>query len=191
MIAKQYTIKLPADYEMEIVRRRVRDRGAAFDDFPGLGLKAFLITERAAGATANRYAPFYLWHDVAGTNAFLYGDGFAGLTGSFGRPLVEHWIGMDARLGQTGEPPRSATREDRLVGEADLARVRDHERRWLRERADDDRGLYAAAVALDPYRWQLVRFALWSTPATQSTGADMTTYEVLHLSRPALDSLRQ
>ena len=28
------------------------------------------------GATANAYAPFYLWSTVAGMDAFLWGDGF-------------------------------------------------------------------------------------------------------------------
>ena len=31
MLAKQYTIKLPADYDMEIIRERVRAGGPKFD----------------------------------------------------------------------------------------------------------------------------------------------------------------
>ena len=112
-LAKQYTIKLPADYDMGIIRRRVRDRGSAFDSFGGLAFKAFLITERGAGATANRYAPFYVWHEASGTNEFLLGKGFAALQGAFGRPLIEHWIGLELRPAGTtrhrpaalGHPP--------------------------------------------------------------------------------------
>jgi len=82
---------------------------------------------------------------------------------------------------QTDEAPRSASCEDRLAADADLAHVREGDRRWLHECADDGRGLYAAAVALDPYRWQLIRFALWSTPTTRHPGEGVTTYEVLPL----------
>src|ERR1700678_3689260 len=101
MIAKQYTIQLPADFGMGSIRNPGRARGAAFHDFPGLGLKAFLITDKDGGASGNCYAPFYLWNDVTGTNEFLYGDGFAGITESFGRPLVEYWLGADIRIGDT------------------------------------------------------------------------------------------
>jgi Domain of unknown function (DUF4865) len=130
VIAKQYTTRLPADYDMQIIRRRVRDRGAAFDDWPGLAIKAFMITERAAGATANRYCSFYLWLDTAGTNTFLFGDGFKAIIDSFGRPRVEHWIGTDARVGDASADPRCATREDLLVpeGQIDLAALRERER---------------------------------------------------------------
>lgn len=189
MIAKQYTMTLPADYDMEIIRRRVGDRGEAFDEFPGLGLKAFLITELAAGATANRYSAFYLWVDVAGINEFLYGGPFANVSGAFGRPIIEHWIGMHARLGETERAPSYAIREDLPVADTDLAALRDREHGWLEQCAADDRGLYAAAVALDPYRWQLVRFALWAAPPEDEHSEEGLGYEVLHLSRPHLDRL--
>jgi hypothetical protein len=61
MHAMQYEITLPADYDMEIIRERVATRGAALDDFAGLGLKAYLIRERGVdGSPVNQYAPFYL-----------------------------------------------------------------------------------------------------------------------------------
>lgn len=39
----QYEIALPADYDMEIISRRVAARGSATDDFPHLGLKAYAV----------------------------------------------------------------------------------------------------------------------------------------------------
>ena len=168
MIAKQYTINLPADYDMEIIRKRVRDNGARFDGWPGLSFKAFLITE----GTTNRYAPFYRWTAVDGLNDFVYGPGFDGLMTSFGRPLIEHWIELGVRFAETSTPPRSATREDRLVTETDLSALRDAERAWLDEPHD---GLYAALVAVDPYRWTLTRVAFWHEPPAPGG------YEVLYL----------
>jgi hypothetical protein len=183
MIAKQYTINLPADYDMAIIRRRVADNGHRFDDWPGLALKAFLISERATGATANRYAPFYLWNDTDGLNEFLYGPGFAGLSGSFGRPQIEHWIALDTTTGPA-EHVRWATREDHVIHDADLGAFREAEQAWLQESRDDERGLHAAVVAVDPYRWHAVRLALWSgVPGPDDP--HQTTYEVLHLSQPA------
>lgn len=61
MIAMQYAIALPADYDLGVIRQRVATRGAAMDAFPGLGLKAYGIRERGVrGARVNEYAPFYL-----------------------------------------------------------------------------------------------------------------------------------
>ena len=84
---------------------------------------------------------------MAGTNEFLYGDGLAGIIESFGRPFVEYWLGADIRIGDTTTDPRSATRQDVAVPNADLAAVRGAGRSWLQACAEDDRGLYAAAVA--------------------------------------------
>jgi hypothetical protein len=177
MIAKQYTIKLPADYDMGIIRERVRAGGPRFDHVAGLAFKAFLITE---GET-NRYAPFYVWHDTEGTNDFLYGRGFAGLEAAFGRPRIEHWISLGLVTGEAAEA-RSATREDFVVAESEpLADVREREEAWLQSL--DRRRLRVATVALDPTTWTLVCFAAWdSLPENGS-------YEVLHLSMPDRDAL--
>jgi hypothetical protein len=65
MIVKQYTVTLPGDYDMQIIRKRVVSKGPAFDDFPGLGVKVFLIRQKNHfGAESNQYAPLYLWPSV-------------------------------------------------------------------------------------------------------------------------------
>lgn len=181
MIAKQYTINLPADYDMSIIRNRVDRNGRRFDAWPGLGFKAFLITERSAGASANRYAPFYWWSDTDGLNQFLYGDGFAGLATSFGRPRIEHWIGLDSTTGDA-DTAGWATRQDITVPETGLDAFREAEQAWLRSTASDP-GLCVAVVAVDPWRWQAVRFALWANPTEPNT-PDVTEHEVLHLAAP-------
>jgi len=63
MIAMQYTFQLPADYDMDLIVRRARDRGHLFDDAPGLGVKAFLCArcgDRRTNSKVNLYAPFYV-----------------------------------------------------------------------------------------------------------------------------------
>jgi hypothetical protein len=46
IIVKQYTVTLPADYDTQIIRKRVAPKGRAFDDFPGLGVKVFMIRQK-------------------------------------------------------------------------------------------------------------------------------------------------
>ncbi|MGE7433514.1 MULTISPECIES: DUF4865 family protein [Kitasatospora] len=187
MYAMQYEITLPADYDMRIIRRRVATKGPLLDRLPGLGLKAYLVRERGSGASpVNQYAPFYLWRSAEAMAGFLRGPGFAGLSADFGRPPVRHWLGTGLGFGRARDlTPRTATRRTTRLAEGV-----DPEEALAGELAAllDQPGLHSVAVALDPYRWELVRFALWeqdTAPADQ----DGTSYRVLHLSRPELEHL--
>nr|BFD94545.1 DUF4865 family protein [Kitasatospora sp. Xyl93] len=197
MHAMQYEITLPADYDMGIIRRRVADKGHLLDAYPGLGLKAYLVRERGhQGSPVNQYAPFYLWRTAEGMNSFLWGAGFRGLSADFGRPAVRHWLGAglthgasaaQAAAGGAGDqvgPPTTATRETvRLPEAADPAEAAERALADLPAHPD----LHTAAVAVDPSRWELLRFALWRGPAPED--APGVRYQVLHLSRPELDRL--
>lgn len=204
MYAKQYEITLPADYNMEIIRRRVAGSGSALDDRAGLGLKAYLIQERGvAGASVNQYAPFYLWTDIGAMGRFLVGGaGFQNIIRDFGRPAVHHWMGVAAVAGPARTAtPRAASRlvaalpanQARLTHPTDGGEDDDQTSRVAAEierltnlaRHED---VHTAVLALDPRHWQLVRFVLWRDGA--SVDAEATeTYEVLHLSAPHLPDL--
>jgi hypothetical protein len=187
-----YRITLPADYDMGIIRHRVATRGHALDDFPGLGLKAYLIKERGvAGSAVNQYAPFYLWRTAEGMNSFLWGPGFRGLVADFGRPVVEHWTGLAFRPGPAvaAEPLAAVRRAELLAPGEDPA---DAVARAVDELAAEAArpGVHSAAVVIDPRHWELVRFTLWEPEPTQvpeEPGAERC--RVLHLSRPGLDAL--
>ncbi|MGI5242432.1 DUF4865 family protein [Dactylosporangium sp. CA-139066] len=175
MHAMQYELTLPTDYDMGIIRERVRRGGHALDDRAGLGLKAYLIrTAGADGSPVNQYAPFYLWNSTDAMAQFLIGGGgFHNIVRDFGRPPVSHWTGAAAITGPGhGATPVTATR---LVAPLHWG----EDLPALAERP----GLHTAAVAFDPYRWQAVRFALWTTPEPDDPQAT-ERYEVLHLSAP-------
>lgn len=188
MHAMQYEITLPADYDMGVIRHRVATRGHLLDDFAGLGLKAYLVRERSAGAPVNQYAPFYLWAAPEGMNAFLWGPGFQGIVDDFGRPEVRHWAGAAYGEGPSADAaPRYAVRRRERIGEggrpADaVARAVEAHGRLVREE-----GLVAAAVAVDPRHWELLAFSLWAGPAPEGAG---DVFRVLHLSQPGRAALR-
>ncbi|WP_269859265.1 DUF4865 family protein [Streptomyces sp. RPT161] len=189
MYAMQYQITLPADYDMEIIRRRVRTRGSALDAFPGLGLKAYLIREREKGSPVNQYAPFYLWHSIDGMNRFLWGGGgFHGIVDDFGRPPVEHWTGVGYERGPAfASTPRAATRRTQPVPSGiDPTSFVSRELDMLREHGSAP-AVHSSALAIDPRHWELVRFTLWERLAERPEGE--TGYEVLHLSSPHLAEL--
>ncbi|HET6356950.1 DUF4865 family protein [Streptomyces sp.] len=180
MHAMQYEITLPADYDMGIVRERVATRGHLLDDFPGLGLKAYLMRERADGSPVNQYAPFYLWAAPEGMNGFLWGPGFQGIVNDFGRPVVQHWTGLAYEEGPaSGAVPRTATRRRVRLPEyeppaAAVERALEEHRRL----ASTD-GAVTVAVGIDPRHWELVYFALWAEDAPEEVG---DPFQVLHLS---------
>ncbi|MFJ1702780.1 DUF4865 family protein [Kitasatospora sp. NPDC088346] len=186
MHAMQYEITLPAGHDMRTVHRRVADRGHLTDTLPGLALKAYLVRERGdgTGSPVNQYAPLYLWHTAEAMDGFLRGPGFRTLSADFGRPPVRHWLGSGLRPGPAAELDPDAARrsvtpipETTDPGEA-VAQA-------LAERHDHP-NLHSAAVAVDPYRWELLRFTLWHGRPPAGAGADARDYRVLHLSRPEL-----
>ncbi|EGD49579.1 hypothetical protein Cpap_4017 [Ruminiclostridium papyrosolvens DSM 2782] len=61
MIATQYKIILPSDYDMIIITDRVKNNGYITDGFGNLKLKLYLITEkRGNNSLSNSYSPFFL-----------------------------------------------------------------------------------------------------------------------------------
>jgi hypothetical protein len=189
MYAMQYEIGLPADYDMQIIRRRVATKGPALDNFPGLGLKAYLIRERGNdGAPVNQYAPFYLWASIDGMNRFLWGGGgFRAIVDSFGRPAVRHWTGVACLTGPAlAATPRTATRHSEPIpADADPADVVEQARIALRQRAQTA-GVHSSAFAIDPRNWELVHFTLWERDAPDAVAI---RYQVLHVSSPHLSEI--
>ena len=188
MHAMQYAITLPADYDMQIIRRRVKSKGHLMDGFEGLGLKAYGIRERGVeGSPVNEYAPFYLWADPEAMTRFLTGAGFGGVSADFGRPSVRHWQGLFHRPGPAAATvPRAFTRRiESLPESTDPATAIGQAVAAHEELATTD-GVHSTALALDPRHWELVHFTLWTHTAPASAG---DRYQVLHLSAPGTAGL--
>lgn len=189
MYAMQYEITLPADYDMEIIRRRVATRGHLTDAYEGLGFKAYLIRERGTdGSPVDQYAPCYLWDDTGGMNRFLWGGGgFNGIIDDFGRPAVHHWTGAAFLEGPARRAaPRAASRHSEPVpAGADPAVVVGRALGEAEKRAGEP-GVHSTVVAVDPRHWEVVRLTLWEHAASE---ADAVRYELLHLSTPHLDEI--
>ncbi|MFF3608869.1 DUF4865 family protein [Streptomyces sp. NPDC002463] len=183
MHAMQYEITLPADYDMEIIRKRVATKGHLLDAFPGLGLKAYLIREREDGSPVNQYAPFYLWATPEGMNSFLWGPGFQGIVNDFGRPVVQHWTGLAYEEGPAAaSAPGAATRRRVALGEGvpPGEAVAEAVARHAREARRD--GVVASALAVDPRHWELLSLTLWAGPEAPADEGER--FRVLHLSAP-------
>ncbi|GLQ98567.1 DUF4865 family protein [Dyella mobilis] len=180
MITMQYRIGLPADYDVDIIRRRIAERGHLTDDFPHLAFKTYLY----AAGRENLYAPFYLWRNHEGMNAFLGGRGFAGVVESFGRPIVRTWSVWRAETAADLSVAKHATREILPISaQLSLGTLREEEDAKVRH--DVERGALAAISAFDPTSWTLMRFRLWRNDVAKPAGDDVDSYDVGHVSQPA------
>lgn len=186
MLAMQYDFVLPADYDMAIIRRRIADKGHLLDDFSGLAFKAYAHASRADAewpSRDNHYAPFYLWHDIEGMNAFLGGAGFAGLAANFGRPSVRTWSVWHAEMDDNLRTASCATRDlVAITPDADLGALGAAETESAR--AARAQGALAAVCAFDPYQWSLLRFRLWPEPHDAHASSERQHYRVGHVSQP-------
>jgi hypothetical protein len=186
MIAMQYGFVLPADYDMSVIDRRIRDKGPLLDGFPRLRFKAYLSARKkdADFASAeNLYAPFYLWDEPQGVDDFLSGPGFAALTRDFGWPVVRTWMVWSAELGPDLGDARFASREIAPIAPyCDLAALRDSA--MADARSAMERGALAAVTGFDPGGWTTVRLHLWRTPP-QAEGDGFQLYAVGHMSLPS------
>ncbi|MEB1530725.1 DUF4865 family protein [Xanthomonas sp. WHRI 7945] len=188
MIAMQYSIALPADYDMAIIRRRIADKGPLLDGLPGLVFKAYLSADRrdrALPSRANLYAPFYLWRDAEAMHAFLAGAAFGALADAFGRPAVQLWTVCAASLAADLHGARYARREIVALSDADALQSLG-EREAERARSDLAAGALAAVSAYEPHGWNLLRLRLWRDPPPPSPDAGQA-YAVGHMSVPASD----
>jgi hypothetical protein len=185
MIAMQYSFELPADYDMTVIERRVRDNGHVFDHTPGMGVKAFLSARRGdpqTGSQVNVYAPFYLWIDQQAMVDFLCGDKFVGVTNSFGWPSVQPWLVLDVEARGRLTDARFASRAVEPMNAFDSL----NSTRKIERSATDaalQRGALFAISGFDSKTWQRVRFCLWPDEISASD-PHTTGYNVLHTSAP-------
>ncbi|MBY6264242.1 DUF4865 family protein [Azospirillum sp. 412522] len=185
MMAMQYSFALPADYDMAVIDRRIRERGPLLDGFPRLRFKAYLAARKQdAGftSTENLYAPFYLWDEPEGIENFLAGPGFAAVTRDFGWPSVQTWLVRHAELTPGLNSATYATREIApIAAYSELASQRDTAIAGAKSAVES--GAVAAIAAFDPTGWRMASFALW--PKLPETVTEtMQIYTVGHVSLP-------
>ncbi|WP_455873807.1 DUF4865 family protein [Rhizobium yanglingense] len=182
MIAMQYGFTLPADYDMTIIDRRIRDKGPMLDGFSNLGFKAYLSARKGEfGSRENLYAPFYLWKQPEGASDFLTGPGFEALTQSFGWPKVRHWMVWNAEVADLRAAKFASCDILPIPAYAQLAEIRKEE--VTRSHAEAARrGVLASISAFEPSGWSLVRFTLFRDMPLISNGDQI--YRVGHVSLP-------
>jgi len=187
MIIAHYAHRLPASYDIGIIRDRAKARGALWDAVPELYFKGFLLRERGRlGAIANNYSSLYLWRRDDAVRDFLTSGRFDGVTDSFGRPQIETRFALDARKGSAEAARFAYTDEQDIPLDADLTTIFAAEIERNRDRAQAP-GAVAAAAGVDTRNWKLTRVLL--SERAPDAANDGTAYEILYLARPLLATL--
>jgi hypothetical protein len=186
MIIAHYEHRLPADYDIDLIRDRAKVRGPLWDDRQELYFKAFLLRDRGKfGATAHSFSSLYLWRHDQAFRDFLVGGGYKIVIDMFGRARIESWFALDARKGP-GRDAQFAYRQDiQIDRDADLASTLSRE---MDRNADVARrtGTVASAIGIDVAAWTLTRVLLSEEEMTVDFGI---CYQMLYLARPLLDTL--
>jgi hypothetical protein len=187
MIIAHYAHRLPADYDVGIIRNRASSRGHLFDAIPELYFKAFLLRERGRfGASQHEYSSLYLWRRDEGFRDFLVDGRTKSVTDSFGRPQIETRVVLDAHRGNGAEARFLYKQEQDIAPDTDLTSAFAAEIARNREAAQQA-GVVAAAVGVDAERWKFTRVLL---SEKELRGREPgTAYQVLYLARPLLTEL--
>ncbi|KJC36157.1 hypothetical protein UP09_30360 [Bradyrhizobium sp. LTSP885] len=187
MITAHYAHRLPADYDIALIRERAKKRGAIWDAVPDLFFKAFLLRERGRfGAIASSYSSLYLWRHDEAFRDFLVSGRYKVVTDGFGRAEIQTGFALDARKG-SGQVARFAYKDERRIAlDADLTATFAAEIERSGKEAEKA-GAVAAIIAIDAKNWTLTRLVLSEhEPDGEQRGE---AYEILHLARPLLETL--
>ncbi|UII73679.1 DUF4865 family protein [Pseudomonas sp. HN11] len=176
MFAKQYSHRLPADYDMGVIRRRAAQLGPLWDNTEGLLFKAFIAQEHGG----NVYSSVYLWTDPPQAADFLLGERFQKVLDSFGRPHIESWLPLDVQRGPARDALSLYREEWALEPGADRIAILAEEKRRNQQVAGRS-DTFAVFLVLDVQAWRLVRFTL--SAAALDAGHQGTGYQVLYLAQ--------
>ena len=183
MIAMQYNIILPSDYDVNIIKRRIRDNGNKTDGFPGLKLKAYLIAEKGKyNNYENQYAPFYLWEQEDGMNKFLLDGYFNNILNSFGWTRVLNWVVLHEQVKKTVEPQYAAIQTISVPVYSDLTVIGNNEKEHFYKLKTDD-SLTAYVAAYNPCSWEICHFLMATSPdLLKNSAKNSLIYDVHHIS---------
>lgn len=183
MLAMQLNLRLGACSDETGAYGRVVDCARRVSPRRDLVHAACLVDDEA-----HVCAPLYIWRSGGAMRCFLLGSRFGEVVDGFGRPRVRTWSVLEFDPGDTSVAPRFAISEiDALDPERNLRSVAQREKRRHREMLRRP-GLYSHAAAVDPDRWEIVRFSLWRDElcAAPADADCVHTYRVTQHTEPIL-----
>lgn len=174
MQAMQYKVGLPADYDMEIIKKRVRTSGHKTDGFKDLLFKAYLITEKQAGNLENSYCPLYVWKDTEGMTQFIFEGFFDNIIASFGWQHIEIGVTSHVHLDPLFSKSHYVIEEYKEI-------PRRNSINKFEFVSNQYENMLGQVIIYNPDKWIYVTFSFFENKPKYSE-CNQTVYSVLHLS---------
>lgn len=173
MIAMQYKIKLPNDFDMNVVRQRVKDNGHKTDGFCDLLFKAYLISENTKEQlNNNEYAPLYLWKQNNGMNKFIFEGFYDNILSSFGWQQINIAVPLYFELNENFSKSKWL-----LEIEKNIKPTNKMEKIDFSITSDD---ILGKVLVYNPHKWQYTEFYFFKDKPIKNYNGKY--YEILHIS---------
>ncbi|MGR5882023.1 DUF4865 family protein [Bacillus cereus] len=182
MIGMQYKVILPKDYDMEIIKKRVKDNGYKTDGFQALNFKAYLITETEKdGNFYNCYAPLYIWNGHEGMNKFIFEGYYDNILQSFGWqqinigvPLVVNLSDDFKKCKYVVEYVGSISQKNSLI---------ETQFNFFNKNVQNTENCKGNVIVYNLDKWGYSQFEFYEVKPEIEEIGDITLYEVLHISQ--------
>lgn len=173
MIAMQYKIFLPDDYDMDNIRERVKNNGYKTDGFQDLIFKAYLIREKTDTPECHKeYSPLYLWKDSDGMNKFIFEGFYNNILQSFGWQKINIGIPLLCELGKDFIKSKYAVETENEV-------LPTKQMRQLGFLKTTDKCL-GKVLIYNPDKWIYVEYRFYENEPEKTI--ENKIYQILHLS---------
>jgi hypothetical protein len=182
MIGMQYKVILPKDYDMEIIKKRVKDNGHKTDGFQELNFKAYLITEVGMeGNFYNCYAPLYIWNGHEGMNKFIFEGYYDNILQSFGWQQINIGVPFVVNLSDDFKKCKyvveyvgSISQKNSLIGT---------QFNIFNKNVQNTENCKGNVIVYNSDKWGYSQFEFYEVKPEIEEIEGITIYEVLHISQ--------
>ncbi|WP_046955020.1 DUF4865 family protein [Bacillus cereus] len=182
MIGMQYKVILPKDYDMEIIKKRVKDNGHKTDGFQELNFKAYLITEAGKeGNFYNCYAPLYIWNGHEGMNKFIFEGYYDNILQSFGWQQINIGVPFVVNLSDDFKKCKyvveyvgSISQKNSLIGT---------QFNIFNKNVQNTENCKGNVIVYNSDKWGYSQFEFYEVKPEIEEIEGITIYEVLHISQ--------
>jgi len=179
-IGMQYKITLPKDYDMDIIRNRVRNNGYKTDRFPGLLFKMYLMTEKPKGQLCNSYAPLYIWESHEGMNQFIFEGYFDNILESFGWQHIHIGVPLRCNLVDDISETKYVMETTGSIREASSLKDTSFDTNHM-----EKENMIGDLLVYNPDKWAYSHFRFFRNKPSIHQKSSSTIYQVLHISQKA------
>ncbi len=176
MIGMQYKISLPSDYDMDMIKNRIKENGCKTDGFKDLLFKCYLIQERGIDDFENVYSPLYIWRESTGMNKFIFDGYFDNIIKSFGWQNINIGIPLFLDLKKNFNKAKYVVE---LVGEITPRISLENFACSINRSIYDEQNVVGSTCIYNPDKWKYSQFIFYEgRPANQGDNL----YQILHIS---------